>query len=627
VGEHLNIERSNKMTKLRFEELGLSKETLTAIKDMGFEEASPIQSEAIPILLSGKDLIGQAQTGTGKTAAFAIPLIERLDPESKELQAVILCPTRELVIQVSEEFRKLMKYKENLWVIPVYGGQEIERQLRTLKRGVQVVIGTPGRTMDHMRRGSIKMNSVKTVVLDEADEMLDMGFREDMETILKDSQGERQTIMFSATMAKDILELTKQYQKDPVIVNVTNKKINAPKIQQVYFEIQEKNKPEVLARLLDIHNVKLALVFCNTKSQVDQLVNDLKTRGYFADALHGDMSQNQRDKVMNGFRNGSVEILVATDVAGRGIDVNDIEAVFNYDLPRDDEDYTHRIGRTARAGKTGTAFTFVTGKQVYNLKRIERANGIKIQRQSVPTIDEIELTKINSYASKITEIIEAGHLSKYVNQIELFMGEEYTSLDIAAALLKITIEKENEGFDHTVDFEAPIEEVRPPRRSSDNRSNKFAKFEKEDRRSGFPRRKGNDSQDKPFDGQKRAYDRKNESEKEYKPSRPAGRRNDSFRDSKPFDGEKKTYNRKNEGEPEYKPFRSSDNRKSDSTKGDKPYNRANSDNKSALEKDGSPSRYSGKNRNDSYKETGSSRKKYGKPGENKKPGNKFGKNK
>ncbi|OGI02431.1 MAG: RNA helicase [Candidatus Melainabacteria bacterium GWF2_37_15] len=438
---------------INFEQFGLSQETLKAIKDMGFEEASPIQAATIPLLLENKDVIGQAQTGTGKTAAFAIPIIEKLDPENKELQAVILCPTRELVIQVSEEFRKLMKYKENLWVTPVYGGQEIERQLRALKKGVQVIIGTPGRTMDHMRRGSIKMHSVKMVVLDEADEMLDMGFREDIEIILKDTPANRQTIMFSATMEKDILELTKQFQKQAVKIDVTSKKKSDPKIQQLYFEVMDKNKPELLARLIDMHNLKLSLVFCNTRSQVDELVEILKTRGYFADALHGDMSQNQRDKVMRGFRNGTVEVLVATDVAGRGLDVNDVEAVFNYDLPRDDEDYVHRIGRTARAGKSGTAFTFITGKQIYNLKRIERLNGFQVQRQNVPTINELESTRINYLAKKIKKIITEGHISNYINQVELLMGEDYTSLDVAAVLLKFALDKENQGFDSSIDFE------------------------------------------------------------------------------------------------------------------------------------------------------------------------------
>jgi len=566
------------MSKLRFEELNLSKEILDAVKDMGFEEASPIQAEAIPLIMDGKDIIGQAQTGTGKTAAFAIPIIEKIDASSRELQAVILCPTRELVIQVSEEFRKLMKYRENLFVAPIYGGQPIERQLGALRKGVQVVIGTPGRTMDHMRRGSIKMNAVKIIVLDEADEMLDMGFRDDMEVILKDTPETRQTVMFSATMAPDIIGLTKLYQKDSVIVNVTNKKLSAPKIQQIYFEVQDKNKPEVLSRLLDIHNIKLALVFCNTKSQVDSLVEILKTRGYFADALHGDMSQNYRDRVMNGFRNGTVEILVATDVAGRGIDVNDVEAVFNYDLPRDDEDYTHRIGRTARAGKTGTAFTFVTGKQIYNLKRIERANGVLIKRQSVPTIDEIETTRINAYAEKIGKIIETGHLSKFVNHIEQIMGDELTSLDVAAALLKVTMDKENESFDRNVNFEEPVREQRPQGRFPDKRfGNRYTM------KDNFRR---NNGENKPFrssarpsgegdgrpsgEGDGRPYtDRKPEGE--FKPYKSSERnRDDVPREARP---PREGYGRPNNDrkpEGEFKPYRS-DKKRDDSFKKARPF--------------------------------------------------------
>jgi ATP-dependent RNA helicase DeaD len=350
--------------------------------------------------------------------------------------------------------------------------------------------------------------------------------------------------MFSATMANDILELTKKFQTAPVIVNVTNKKLDAPKIQQVYFEVQEKNKPELLARLLDINNVKLALVFCNTKSQVDQLVEILKTRGYFADALHGDMNQNQRDKVMNSFRNGTVEILVATDVAGRGIDVNDVEAVFNYDLPRDDEDYTHRIGRTARAGKTGTAFTFIVGKQIYNLTRIQRANGFQIQRQPIPTIDEIQASRINSYASKIAKIIEAGHLSKYVNQIELLMGEEYTALDVAAALLKVITDKENEGFDNTADFSEPVEELKPAKNKFSDK--KFGR--KFDNKDGF---------------------KKSRFEKKESSFKSSGRKKDDFKD-RPFRKENIKKVEEFDFEPEYKPLKSSVKKKSDSTKDSRP---------------------------------------------------------
>ncbi|MCC6276118.1 MAG: DEAD/DEAH box helicase [Leptospiraceae bacterium] len=441
------------MKKLNFEELDISDEIKKAITDMGFEEASPIQSEAIPFILDGKDIIGQAQTGTGKTAAFAIPTIESLDSTMKDLQAIILCPTRELVIQVSEEFRKLMKYRPDLSIVPIYGGQEIGRQLKALKKNPQVVIGTPGRTIDHIKRRSLKLDSVKMVVLDEADEMLDMGFREDMEFILKTTPEDRQTIMFSATMPDEILNLMRRFQRNPKVVNVSHQKLNTPKIEQVYFEIQERSKPEALARLIEYHNIKLALVFCNTKAQVDSLVEILKARGYFAEGLHGDMNQNQRDKVMKGFRSSLIEILVATDVAGRGIDVNNVEAVFNYDLPRDDEDYVHRIGRTGRAGKTGIAFNFVVGKQVYFIKKIERESGLKIQRKEIPSVVDLEEIKLQTFKETISKIIDAGHLSGYVNKIEKLMGEDYTAIDIAAALFKLKIDKETQGFDKNLSFE------------------------------------------------------------------------------------------------------------------------------------------------------------------------------
>jgi len=442
------------MNKLRFDKLSLSAPIMKAVVDMGFEEASPIQSETIPHLLQGRDIIGQAQTGTGKTAAFAIPVIENLKRDTRGLQALVLCPTRELVIQVTEEFRKLMKYRPDASVVAVYGGQEIDRQLRALRKNPGIVVGTPGRIMDHMRRGSIAMDTVTTVVLDEADEMLDMGFRDDIEIILKDTPADRQTVMFSATMSRDILNLTKHYQKDPVRIDVSAHKINAPLIEQEYFEIPDKAKAEALARLIDFHDIKLALVFCNTKSRVDGLVEVLKTRGYFAEGLHGDMNQKQREKVMSGFRKGVVEILVATDVAGRGIDVNDIAAVFNYDLPRDDEDYIHRIGRTGRAGKSGRAFTFIVGKEIYNLRRIERTNGVKIVRRQVPTIDNLDETLVQAYGSRITKMIEKGVLSKYVRMVESIMADEYTSLDIAAALLKIVMDSKTEGYDETQRFDA-----------------------------------------------------------------------------------------------------------------------------------------------------------------------------
>jgi ATP-dependent RNA helicase DeaD len=368
------------MESLSFEDLELSREMKKAIADMGFEEATPIQSLVLPHILNGRDVIGQAQTGTGKTAAFGIPVLEKLNPSSRSVQAVILCPTRELAIQVAEEIKKLSKYKKAS-VLPVYGGQPIERQIKALKRGVQIIIGTPGRVMDHIHRRTLKMDQVKMIILDEADEMLDMGFRDDIEFILGRIPDQRQMLLFSATMSPVILGLTRKYQNNPEMLKVAHQELTVPEIRQIYFEVKEKMKLDLLTRLIDMHNLKLALVFCNTKRRVDRLVSHLQTRGYFADGLHGDMSQNQRDRVMSKFRKGQIEILVATDVAARGIDVDDVEAVFNYDVPNNEEYYVHRIGRTGRAGKTGQAFTFVSGKEIYQLRDIQRYTRVRIEQQ------------------------------------------------------------------------------------------------------------------------------------------------------------------------------------------------------------------------------------------------------
>lgn len=437
-----------------FSYLNLSENLLKALADMNFTTPSSIQKEAIPQVLSGNDIIAKAPTGSGKTAAFAIPIIEKLDfnPENKTIQALVLCPTRELAIQVHKEFEKLTKYEENVSVVSVYGGQNIERQFNALKKQPQIVVATPGRLMDHLRRGSIKLSFINTVVLDEADEMLDMGFRDDIHTILEDTSENRQTILFSATMAKDILELTKKFQKSPNIVDVTDNLMNTPDIEQQYFEVVERNKTELLTRLLNLHNVRLALVFCNTKSNVDKVVEILKTKGYFADSLHGDMNQAQREKVMRGFRNGTVEILVATDVAGRGIDVKDIEAVFNYDLPRDDEDYIHRIGRTGRAGTSGVAFTFVSRGQVQSLRRIERANGIQIHKKEIPSFEEIENIRTSNFENKIKEIIKNEDLSQYKTKIEAMLSDDISVIDIAATLLKLSVTKSTKKINQDVVF-------------------------------------------------------------------------------------------------------------------------------------------------------------------------------
>ena len=425
------------MDTVKFEDLGLDTRILRAITEMGFEEPSPIQAKAIPEVMSGRDVIGQAQTGTGKTAAFGIPLLQKIDPKNRKLQAIVLCPTRELAIQVADEIRRLCKFMHGIKVLPVYGGQDISIQIRSLKGGVQLVIGTPGRVMDHLRRHTLKFDELHTIVLDEADEMLNMGFQEDIETILKDAPQERQTILFSATMPQPILDITRNYQKDAVMVRVVKKELTVKNIDQYYYEVKQKNKEEVLSRLIDMYNPKLSLVFCNTKKRVDELTEALKGRGYFAEGLHGDLKQSQRDRVMKGFRTGKTEILIATDVAARGIDVDDVEAVFNYDLPQDDEFYVHRIGRTGRAGRVGKAFTFVVGREVYKLKDIQRYCKTKIYAQPVPSLNDVTAIRLEKVMEEIEEIIKNEDLRSMMRVIERQINEEdYTAMDIAAAFLK-----------------------------------------------------------------------------------------------------------------------------------------------------------------------------------------------
>ncbi len=435
------------METVRFEDLHLCEEILRAVTDMGFEAASPIQAQAIPAQLEGRDMIGQAQTGTGKTAAFGIPLLQKIDPEDKKLQAIVLLPTRELAIQVAEEIRRLARFMHGIKVLPVYGGQDIVRQIRSLKDGVQVVIGTPGRVMDHMRRKTIRTDHVHTAVLDEADEMLNMGFLEDMETILSQLPQERQTVMFSATMPPAIADIARRFLKDPVMVRVVKKELTVPKVTQYYYEVKPKNKVEVLCRLLDLYSPKLSVVFCNTKKGVDELVLALQGRGYFAEGLHGDLKQEQRDRVMNGFRNGRTEILVATDVAARGIDVDDVEAVFNYDIPQDDEYYVHRIGRTGRAGREGKAFSLVVGKEVYKLRDIQRYCKTKIIPQAIPSLDDITDIKVEKTMDQVRDMLENSDLRQMVNIIEQkLIEEDYTALDMAAALLKMSMGEDNEDI-------------------------------------------------------------------------------------------------------------------------------------------------------------------------------------
>jgi ATP-dependent RNA helicase DeaD len=425
-----------------FEALGVtSPALLDAITKMGFTTPTSIQKEAIPVILGGRDIIGQAQTGSGKTGAFAMPLIQTLQPFLKEVQGLILCPTRELVLQVAEQCKQLLGNQKGVSVVCVYGGEDIRHQLRLLKQTPSLVVGTPGRTMDLIDRGALDLSTVEKVVLDEADEMLDMGFREDMETILGNIPTEqRQTILFSATMAPQILKLAQQFQKNPVVIDVSQQKRSMPKIEQFYSVVRDYQKAEVLFRLLAFYGITRGVVFCNTKAKVDELLSFLRDKGFRADALHGDMNQNARTRVMQGFRAGHVEILVATDVAGRGLDVNDLEAVFNFDLPRDDEDYIHRIGRTGRAGKEGKAFTLVNGRQVGVLKRIVRINQGTIEPHAVPAAESIQKAGLALVGKQLEEILANDEkdalLLPYHNYLKQFVGGEVGLAEVTAALLR-----------------------------------------------------------------------------------------------------------------------------------------------------------------------------------------------
>ena len=431
------------MEKLQFSELNCSKEILKAVEDMGFEEATPIQTMAIPVAFSGKDLVGQAQTGTGKTAAFAIPMLEKIDLSNKNVQALVLCPTRELAVQISEEVNRIGKYLRGLHVLPIYGGQDIERQIRGLKAGAQIIIGTPGRVLDHLRRKTLKMANLKMLILDEADEMLNMGFREDIELVMEEVDHDIQTMLFSATMPKEILNIINKYQRDPEILKVTHTQLSAPNIEQVYLEMKDRDKMEILTRLIDIYNYKLSIVFCNTKKRVDEVTDMLQARGYMCDKIHGDMKQTLRMNVINKFKRGDIEILIATDVAARGLDIDNVEAVFNYDMPTHEEYYVHRIGRTGRAGKEGISFTFITSRDFHLLRSIMRYTKSDIKLHPIPKISDLQAMKRELFMNKIKDRIDAGIDRKFMQFIEEFAENSYSALEIAAALFQMELELEN----------------------------------------------------------------------------------------------------------------------------------------------------------------------------------------
>jgi ATP-dependent RNA helicase DeaD len=447
-----------------FNDFELEPKVVRAITELGFEEPTPIQAKTIPLALEGRDLIGQAQTGTGKTAAFGVPLINKIDVTEERIVALIMTPTRELAIQVAEEIGKLSRFK-GLRSLPIYGGQDIVRQIRALKKKPQIIIGTPGRLLDHINRKTIRLDDVNTVILDEADEMLDMGFMEDIQSILKLVPAERHTMLFSATMPPNIQRLAQQFLRNPEHVSVIPKHVSVPLISQSYIEVHERQKFDALSRLLDMESPELAIVFGRTKRRVDELAEALQKRGYSADGLHGDLSQNQRDAVMRKFRDGSIDVLVATDVAARGLDVSGVTHVINFDLPQDPESYVHRIGRTGRAGREGSAWTFVSPREIDHLHFIEKVNRHKITKKPLPTLAEAIEGKQKITAERLLEVIQNDDFKEFKG-LSIQLLEQYDSVHLVAAALKLLTGEKKE-----LDVElTPEEPLRAKKRGTDVRS-------------------------------------------------------------------------------------------------------------------------------------------------------------
>ena len=425
------------MTDIPFSQLGLCDELQQAIRDLGFESSSPIQAPAIPTILEGNDIVGLSETGSGKTAAFTLPALQMVDRDDSVAQVLILSPTRELCVQVCEEVHRLGKHMQGLRAVPVYGGTPIERQITQLKRGAHIVVGTPGRLLDHLRRKTLKPATIKLAILDEADRMLDMGFREDMEDLLGALHADHQTLFFSATMNKQVQKLIQKFGNDPKEVSIKSQTKTVSTVSQSYYEVRNRSKVEVLTRIIDTSNPRLSVVFCNTKRSVDECTEALIARGYGADKLHGDITQQQRERTTRKFRDGKFEILVATDVAARGLDIDDVDAVFNYDIPQDPEDYVHRIGRTGRAGREGKAVSFVFGRDIYRLQSIERYTSQKIERAKIPSQEEVEGKRADQLFDLVKNQLEKEYTRSYRHYIDRLLDDGHTATDIASSLFEL----------------------------------------------------------------------------------------------------------------------------------------------------------------------------------------------
>lgn len=421
---------------MKFDELNLSKEILKGLQEIGFTEPTDVQAETIPLIQEGKDVIGHSKTGTGKTAAFGLPAIEKVDPSDSSVQVLVMCPTRELAMQVCDEIRKFSRFIRGFRTVAVYGGQSIERQIAALEKGAQFVVGTPGRIIDHLNRKTLVLDNVKTVILDEADEMLDMGFRDDMEAILKRTPRERQTLLFSATMSPDILKLTKRYQKNPEHIKIATEEKTVSEITQLCYPVPKNRKNDVLYMILKEWSEGLVIIFCNTKKQVDDLTDSLKELGVHAEGIHGDMKQAERSYVLTAFKTGKIKILVATDVAARGIDVDGVDVVINYDIPQDLDFYVHRIGRTGRAGKSGYSYTFAEGRdEMFRIREIEKFTKARIQKMQMPDEETLALATMERTVNEVLEVLKSdSHRPEFDKMVEFLHDEGYSYEQICLAL-------------------------------------------------------------------------------------------------------------------------------------------------------------------------------------------------
>lgn len=431
------------MQKPSFAELGLSPELLKAVDALGFEEASHIQAASIPVLREGRDLVGQSQTGSGKTAAFTIPALERIDLNDRRPQILVLCPTRELATQVAADVHRLGAFMKGLQAIPIYGGAGYERQFSELRKGVHFVVGTPGRLIDHLERRTLQLSALKMVILDEADRMLDMGFRDDIQRILEATPESRQTVFFSATVSPEIRKLIKYHAKDPATVKIEEKAMTVTTVEQLFFEVRPRFKVDALIRLIDYYSFKFGIIFCNTQRMVEEVADALKGQGIVVDRLHGGMSQNQRTRVMNQFKKAEFEFLVATDVAGRGIDVDHLEVVMNYDMPYDAEDYVHRVGRTGRAGRKGVAITFVSGREIQKLGYLERFTRSNIRLGSLPTYEEAAEKRSDMLFERLRGLLEKGEHRSHLPLVERLLDQGFNSAEIASAAVSLAVGKDD----------------------------------------------------------------------------------------------------------------------------------------------------------------------------------------